>query len=530
MKGVNAELNELANTSQAEVPHHDRPENPSGRLPEGTATIWRWIDAIFLLALAVLILLVVRRHEPWADEAQSWLLARDLGWFRLVFHELRFEGHPGAWHTILWIAIHVLHAPYSALGYIGGGFGIAGLAVLVWYAPFPRLLRYLMATSFFFAYQYAVIDRSYNLIPLLSFAAAALLLRGNRRLLALAAVLALLVQVSIHGAVIAIGLAALCGWRLFRRWSAMEAREKRRAWAAAVILVLSLLLAFVELYPPHEQTVASAEVATLTTELHLLKTFLGLDGAICDVMPLSFLLLFLTALWCLERRLLPMLLFTVLGLALIFGFLRGVTHHEGLILTALITTLWIAWPGREELARAAPDFRYLHWVLQGAFVLVFALQSYWTWVSMRNDWRYRYTGAYETAELLKSRHADQMGCYGYNYWTIAVQPYFEHNIFPNMGGAENTAFFHNSEAYVKRTSIKGSESAGWRMRPRNPPCFVVSGMGNVRGAAPVILDMEAQGYDLVFAREGREFFKAGFSEYQTYYLFQRRADVPEERY
>ncbi len=79
----------------------------------------------------------VRYHEKWADEAQAWLIARDLDLKTIWFHELRYEGHPGLWHTILWMAQHVFHAPYAALGYIGVAFAIAGVAVLVFKAPFP---------------------------------------------------------------------------------------------------------------------------------------------------------------------------------------------------------------------------------------------------------------------------------------------------------------------------------------------------------------------------------------------------------
>jgi hypothetical protein len=58
-------------------------------------------------------------HEKWADEAQAWLIARDLSLWRIFSYELRYEGSPGLWHLILWIAQHALDAPYAALGPIG---------------------------------------------------------------------------------------------------------------------------------------------------------------------------------------------------------------------------------------------------------------------------------------------------------------------------------------------------------------------------------------------------------------------------
>ena len=47
------------------------------------------------------------RHEPWADEAQSWLLARDAGLIQLWTKLLHYEGTPGLWQTLLHVLIRI---------------------------------------------------------------------------------------------------------------------------------------------------------------------------------------------------------------------------------------------------------------------------------------------------------------------------------------------------------------------------------------------------------------------------------------
>jgi hypothetical protein len=47
-----------------------------------------------LAAYCMVVLVGVTHHEPWADEAQAWLLSRDLGYRYLVFHQLAYEGVP----------------------------------------------------------------------------------------------------------------------------------------------------------------------------------------------------------------------------------------------------------------------------------------------------------------------------------------------------------------------------------------------------------------------------------------------------
>jgi hypothetical protein len=68
---------------------------------------WSWWtagDAAMLLGYSAVVLWTLRYHEKWADEAQAWLIARDLDLRTMWFHELRYEGSPGLWHTLLWFA------------------------------------------------------------------------------------------------------------------------------------------------------------------------------------------------------------------------------------------------------------------------------------------------------------------------------------------------------------------------------------------------------------------------------------------
>ena len=67
-------------------------------------------------------------NEEWT--AAAWLIARDLDLRSIWFHELRYEGSPGLWHTILWVAQHVFHARYDALGFIGMAGATAGVALV----------------------------------------------------------------------------------------------------------------------------------------------------------------------------------------------------------------------------------------------------------------------------------------------------------------------------------------------------------------------------------------------------------------
>ena len=75
------------------------------------AAAWEKIgNAVALLLYSGVVLFTLGHHEKWSDEAQAWLIARDLDLKTIWFHELRYEGSPGLWHTILWVAQHWFHA------------------------------------------------------------------------------------------------------------------------------------------------------------------------------------------------------------------------------------------------------------------------------------------------------------------------------------------------------------------------------------------------------------------------------------
>ena len=40
-------------------------------------------------------------HEPWRDEWQAWLLARDSPSLKALLYNMRYEGHPPTWHVVL---------------------------------------------------------------------------------------------------------------------------------------------------------------------------------------------------------------------------------------------------------------------------------------------------------------------------------------------------------------------------------------------------------------------------------------------
>jgi hypothetical protein len=156
-------------------------------------------------AYCVLLAITIPRHQPWADEAQGWQIARSNSFLEIFRTAIHYEISPGLWHALLWLLIR-LHLTYAGLPWFSAFVAVCGVCVLVFRSPLPLVLRAFLPFTYFFAFQYSVIARNYVLFAPLLFLLATLWPQRRQRPLLMAVVLGLLANVCAHGFVIALGL------------------------------------------------------------------------------------------------------------------------------------------------------------------------------------------------------------------------------------------------------------------------------------------------------------------------------------
>src|SRR4030065_1367587 len=96
--------------------------------------------AVFLILLysAIQVVLLIH-HEPWEDEAQAWLIARDLD-IVSIFKQMAYEGSPALWHMLL-LPFAKTGLPYMSEFILHLIIAIAAVTVFVLYAPFSRVTK-----------------------------------------------------------------------------------------------------------------------------------------------------------------------------------------------------------------------------------------------------------------------------------------------------------------------------------------------------------------------------------------------------
>ena len=479
---------------------------------------WRIADLGVLGMWIAVVGFTLQYHEKWADEAQAWLIARDLDLKTIWFHELRYEGSPGLWHTILWVAQHAFHAKYGALGYIGMAGATAGAAVLIFKAPFPRYIRWPLAFTYFMVYQYAVIARPYTLLPLLAFLAA-LLFKDIQHPERMTVVLVLLANLSLHGTILAgcFGLGYVI--EAYKHREALDARVQRRYWVCIGVMAVTFALIGVILKPTAdvgefakkkglEQMPESVRALQPTTITKLEST---ISGAFLDYWLPSTLFVLILGWWCFLRRKLLVFALPVGLLTALYSVIHGYAHHQGTLLIAAIAAIWMAWPGEQERHEFGEVQCYAH---KGICILLLGICALNIWdaeVAIRHEYAYPYSGAEDAANYLKSVGAERGRILGFLYGVVGVQPYFDHNILVNIP----TAYYHHGIPFY------GQELNLDDFR-RQDPDYVIAFTEQPQIMMQIgIPPLEAEGYEIVHISDGYMLYKRGVYVRQMYFILRR---------
>ena len=419
-----------------------------------------WPDLAILTGYIAVLCLAIPHYLPWEDEGRAWIGARTLGLFDLIFHFLRYEGHPAVWYLVLWPLAH-LHMPYLYINWLSAACGISGIYFLLRYSPFPLYIRATLPFGFALAYQYAVVARSYCLFPLFGFMVAHEYRQPTRRPIRMAILLALLANLTVHGTIIATVFGASYAWDLIRErgvapeppWTVRQARLGGSIFAASIVFVLVVLWPAHDLQPPVSPGVghflhrispsayhpiasaphllrASATISQQTPQapprlaLNLGIGSMKLGGRlrttfiypIATFAPLAILfqILVFALVW---RRGKPLL---ILAPLLVGGFIVQIylrLWHTSLIWIALVMLLWVVWDEQEKFPRLS-----LQNAVAAVFALICVLQIPWTVAALRFERTHATYPAKATADYLKSLPQNTR-IDGFDH-SISLLPYF----------------------------------------------------------------------------------------------------------
>lgn len=465
----------------------------------------RWMEWLALILFLVCFSIVSFYHEPWFDEAQAWQIAKCASIWDILFEVPHYEGHLPLWHLLLAVPAKS-GVPFElGLKVVAALPTIVAVCIILFRAPFPKVVRLLLPFHYFVFYQYGVVSRPYGLM-LLAFLTLALTFREKDiRPWPFGLSLIFLCFTSAYGIVLAGGI-SLCwvidigreyiGRGIFALW-----KDKR---VQVLLMVLLVALAAIAVILPREDTYATEMTAQNSLLERLIYTCAAIipDCFFSKLLPYSFINKAYFSLY----RLLPMALLGVVFLIIMLGcagkkkgkyflvpfFMFGVfsaliyscSHHIGIVFLMILFWSWI---NQEDATRYSVGRKKLHgisisgcmrkWMVATvrALILVCIVVPVWWSVSAAIlDVECSYSCGREIAQFLKvsglsdakilapwelessngerdERNTDfyeEMNTNHLALYTSEINAYFDKNIFLNLNdGRDEYAYFNH-----KRTS------------------------------------------------------------------------------
>lgn len=408
----------------------------------------------FVLYIAI-IAIVMCFHEPWFDEAQSWLIARDSSLTDIISVRTHYEGHPPFWNLLLAIAAKN-SVPYE--------FGIKGIqlvcasllgAWLIFKSPFKSassLATFLIPFTYFACFQYGVTSRPYALLCLSLLVAAHYWNSADSKTSSawkLAISLMFMCLLSVYGIAFAAGFTIAWIWRVFSKnisktlnfSSILHAIKATIASNLARLISWGLIAIFgaanLALVWPAKNAFATR--ATIDGNSTIAKCFafifvmpsesmftsfygdISMRRMPFDFLPITICTIFSLVIWAFaikiakRRKLLAVLVIPYLVLTIVA--VRYFTlHHAGLIFVFLLSILWISHI-KEPLSskdipaifvKIAPTkFRFIKnkaFKINLLISIILAPSLIWNAFACVNDILFDYSPSRAVAQYISSNH------------------------------------------------------------------------------------------------------------------------------
>jgi hypothetical protein len=201
---------------------------------------------IFFLYVIV-VTFAIGHHEMWSDEIHSWNIAKGSGSFADLISNIKYEGHPPVWYSILWLISRFTHNLVYVQA-VHATIAASVIFIVLFFSPFPSTTRVLIPFGYYFIFEYAVISRNYAIGVLLTVCICLIIKKTFRYKLFLYYLLLFLMSNShLLAMVLAVSL------HLYFLLLNIELKKKRNVIALHVLLgILVFLPAIYFIFPPSD--------------------------------------------------------------------------------------------------------------------------------------------------------------------------------------------------------------------------------------------------------------------------------------
>jgi hypothetical protein len=470
---------------------------------------------VFIFSSYVILLAItVYNHEPWMDEAQAWLLAKDVSVYELFTKYLRYEGSPGLWHLILMIPAKA-GLPYFSINIISAFFSVVGVALFLRYAPMPLWVKVLFPFTYFTFFQYGVVARNYCLVPCLLFLAAICYHGRMKKPFQYIFVLCLLANISAHTFLIAASFVFLHFLEVVSKWKTLSSSLRTKQLAAFALFGAMVTAIVVMLLPPADHIFANLANSSSHKTLDVVLTMLGGSLVVDEfskIKPLeswlALLVFAVTIVWFTKRKVAFLYLLPLLLILTLFALKYRNYWHEGILFYLWLTVLWISFKNNKK------DISRLPATMLSIIGVVFFIQVYWAVTSINYDWHAKYSASKSLANYIKANELQDKKIFVSGWKCVSVLPYFDRKIFYNYNEGSEKRFWWWSK---NNMTPVGAGKIVLNSVVYDQPDLVVFASHYI----PRQKRIRIAGYDVVGTFKGFLCWKTGVLEPESYLVFKK---------
>lgn len=371
-------------------------------------------------------------HEPWSDEAQAWLLARDNSVSGLIFNELKYDGHPILWFLILKVAQH-FHWAFDNITYLALFFCSIGVYILLFKTKIPMFFKATIPFCYYIFYQYSVIARNHSLVfPILMFLAI-IYPQKEKKIWQYSILLILLTSVSLHGYVISFVLFVDFIISLIKKINLKQSLPLFLTGLTFLLTALYMHTPADDSFPAHfvELNSLPTEILSTLSNVFFYVNVTDINSIISAIIPSIFTLYFIYKLvnTICKTRNQKILVYTLnfSFLALLILFYNNDWHFGYQFLIVIFSLVAMCQTNDIE----AIEFK-TNKIFYICFAIILATHIYWSVKSSILDRFLIFDPGKNVAQYIKTNNLKtDKKILGINFQTISVNPYFEKNIFSN---------------------------------------------------------------------------------------------------
>lgn len=458
------------------------------------------INKIIVIIFVFFAIIIGSHHEPWADEAQSWLIARDSSVKEIVWDISRYEGTFPLWFLTLKIFI-TFGLEYELLYIVPIIISVLGLILFLKKVEAPKFIKILLPFTYYIFYQYTIVARSYCYL-FLAFSLWGITYK-NRLEKPLKYLLSLifLSLISMHGMVIAYTFGFLFLLEV------VKTKQLKKNLISFAIFATAVLIEIIILFPRNDLLLSVLAVFSIKDIIvTIINTLIGNGTIFFRIYNIiSILLLTILLINHLFIKNKDSLIVTI-ALIVFMVMIRVVEHHLGIIYILIMFGIICNYEQLKE------KNKYLDKIL----ISVMIIYNVCSISSGINDYTYQYSGAKEMTAYIKEMNYENEEIYAFGYKPVALLPYFENNLYKNR---EYTFYRWSSKNidFYNYTNFKTIDKTQFKDVPQYILLEYNLADSKLRSAIEMIENTGL--YEIYHKTTGMLFFKNSYSEGECFILY-----------